>query len=53
MALGEESGIGATMLVSPTGGNFNPGYGYPMAYPMPVYSFGGQNNGGGMGFGGD
>ncbi|MBQ5337612.1 MAG: hypothetical protein J6Z40_00410 [Oscillospiraceae bacterium] len=55
MALGEEnggSGIGATMLVSPTGGNFNAGY--PMAYPMPVYSFGGQNNGGGgMGFGGD
>ena len=49
MALGEEnSGIGATMLVSPTGGNFN---GYPMAYPMPVYSTG--NNNGGMGLGGD
>lgn len=52
MALGEEnggSGIGATMLVSPTGGNFNAGY--PMAYPMPVYSPGNQN-GGGTGFGG-
>ena len=50
MALGEENGggIGATMLVSPTGGNLNTGY--PMMYPMPVYS--GQNNGGGMGFGG-
>lgn len=54
MALGEDkggSGIGATMLVSPTGGNFNAGY--PMAYPMPVYSFGGGQNSGGMGFGGD
>ena len=50
MALGEENGgIGATMLVSPTGGNFNNGY--PMMYPMPFY--GGNNNGGGMGLGGD
>ena len=51
MALGEENGggIGATMLVSPTGGNFNTGY--PAMYPMPIYGTG--NNGGGMGFGGD
>lgn len=44
MAL-DENGMSTTMLVSPTGGNFNSGY----AYPAPVF-YGG--NGGGMGFGG-
>lgn len=48
MALTEETnGIGATMLVSPTGGNFG-GYGYPVMPMMPY----GQGNGGGM-FGGN
>lgn len=49
MALGEETsgGIGATMLVSPTG---NISTGYPALYP--VQSCGGQSSGG-MGFGGD
>lgn len=48
MALGENEGMSTTMLVSPTGGNINTGY----AYPAPVYALGNQN-GGGMGFGGD
>lgn len=48
MALGENEGMSTTMLVSPTGGNINTGY----AYPTPVYALGNQN-GGGMGFGGD
>lgn len=54
MALDENGGIGATMLVGPTGvGNY--GGGYPMAYPvMPFYGgFGGGYGGGGYGFGGD
>lgn len=56
MALGEENGgIGATMLVSPTGGNFNAGYApAPYAYPAPVFYGGNMGGGGnGMGFGGD
>ena len=48
MALGENEGMSTTMLVSPTGGHINTGY----AYPAPVYALGNQN-GGGMGFGGD
>ena len=48
MALGENEGMSTTMLVSPAGGNINTGY----AYPAPVYALGNQN-GGGMGFGGD
>ena len=44
MALGEESGMNTTMLVSPAGG-VNTGYAYP---PMFI----GGNNGGGLGFGG-
>ena len=48
MALGENEGMSTTMLVSPTAGNINAGY----AYPAPVF-YGGGNNGGGMGFGGD
>ena len=48
MALGENEGMSTTMLVSPTGGNINTGY----AYPAPVYALGNQNSGG-MGFGGD
>jgi len=48
MALGENNGgMDTTMLVSPAG-NVNTGY----AYPAPVYALGNQN-GGGMGFGGD
>lgn len=42
MALTDESGIGATMLVSPTGG---------MGYPYPVYQQNGQGNGFGDGNG--
>lgn len=53
MALNDESngGIGATMLVGPTGFNGGYGAGYPMAYPvMPM--MGGYGSGFG-GFGGD
>lgn len=58
MALTDENGgLGATMLVSPTGGNFNGGWGgYGVPYAIPVMGgFGGYGGYGGYGngFGGD
>lgn len=48
MALNDENGIGATMLMQPAG-NFG-GYGYGVPYAVPMYG----NYGGGLGgFGGD
>lgn len=51
MALTDDNGIGATMLVTPTSGNFG-GYSYPAMPMMPFMPYGQQQSGGMFG-GGD